>query len=218
MRKTRKIQLIMLSVAVVCCGSLPAIAQTPDEEPPALETVCDMETGAAYGMCNAYCEAMDCELANDGDPLTAPSASAAACDKVANRFQQLTGRELPCETSCPCASDLLSFPLWNSFLAADLVPDICRADAWFCELWGVPVEHCTPPAGDRLQARFEGFRFVLASALGYDLNPYFPVVRIPFCGESPGFFLPVSPAQGAVCRSQLEAALDAAGIVCDHGT
>ena len=32
-----------------CAGA--ALGQTPDGEPPSSETVCDAETGAAYGLC-----------------------------------------------------------------------------------------------------------------------------------------------------------------------
>ena len=71
-----------------------AAAQTPDGETPAVEQVCAEEAGAAFGLCNAYCEAMDCHLADDGDDLTSPSASETACLKVENRYLQITGREL----------------------------------------------------------------------------------------------------------------------------
>lgn len=73
----------------------PAWAQTPDEDPPADETVCTDAglTGAAWGLCNAYCEAMDC----DGEQ---PSASQMACDRVLLKFQDVTAPEFlpPCET------------------------------------------------------------------------------------------------------------------------
>ncbi len=73
-------------------------AQTPDGEPPSYESVCDEETGAAFGLCNAYCEAMDCDSAE-------PAASAEACAKVGLRFENITGREPPCDVPdlvCPC--------------------------------------------------------------------------------------------------------------------
>lgn len=78
-----------------------AAAKTPDGEPPAEETVCDGETGAAFGLCNAFCEAMDCDAAN-------PQASGQACERVEDRFAQVTGRIPPCLISCPCftAEDL----------------------------------------------------------------------------------------------------------------
>jgi len=42
-------------------------------------------------LCNAYCEAMDC----DSDE---PQASDTACDKVLDRFEQATGSLPPCES------------------------------------------------------------------------------------------------------------------------
>jgi hypothetical protein len=95
-----KPQLILfLTLSLLCIGTGAALAQTPDGETPAEETVCNTETGAAYGLCNAYCEAMDCETDN-------PSASATACTRVQDKFQQITGRDLPCEAvtpaTCPC--------------------------------------------------------------------------------------------------------------------
>ncbi len=66
---------------------------------------CDGETGAAWGLCNAYCEAMDC----DGDP----QASANACLRIFDRFEQVTGRIPPCEVPhCPC----LDMPEWATIL------------------------------------------------------------------------------------------------------
>lgn len=52
--------------------------------------VCDGETGRAFGLCNAYCEAMDCDW-----DLNAPEK---ACSRVKSNYQKLTGEEeLPCE-------------------------------------------------------------------------------------------------------------------------
>jgi len=63
----------------------------------AAATVCDGESGRAKGLCNAYCEALDCDWN--------PSASGRACDAVKSNFTKLTGRsELPCEQkSLGCA-------------------------------------------------------------------------------------------------------------------
>jgi hypothetical protein len=66
-----------------------ALAQTPDGEPPSVETVCDDQVGAAFGLCNAYCEAMDCDSVD-------PQASPTACDKVAAKFMNITGSMPPC--------------------------------------------------------------------------------------------------------------------------
>ncbi len=58
-------------------------SQTPDGETPAVEDVCDGLEGASYGLCNAYCEAMDCD-----DPET--KASDKACEKVLGNYQKQT--------------------------------------------------------------------------------------------------------------------------------
>jgi hypothetical protein len=53
--------------------------------------ICAAESGAAFGFCAAYCEAMDC----DDDE---PAASEAACLKVKDKYIQVTGNpKLPCE-------------------------------------------------------------------------------------------------------------------------
>ncbi|CAB9498252.1 unknown protein [Seminavis robusta] len=73
-----------------------ALAQgTPDDLPPALETWCDQYHGRDYGVCNAYCEAQDCE---------GPNADKNSCDGLREKFLQSTGEtRFPCEVSrCPC--------------------------------------------------------------------------------------------------------------------
>ena len=83
----RKCIIAFLLIAFIIVPCI-AMAQAP-------ESVCDNEAGAAYGLCNAYCDAMDC----DGEP----QASQTACDKVASKFLNITGRTMPCEEPvCPC--------------------------------------------------------------------------------------------------------------------
>lgn len=103
---------LSFALLLVCSGA--ALAQTPDWMTPSQETVCDGESGAAYGLCNAYCEAMDCESANR-------QASDAACTKVRDKFMNIAGHALPCETcpapppgtTCPCVD---AFPDFNTVL------------------------------------------------------------------------------------------------------
>lgn len=85
----------ILAVAAVGAFPLPAAAQTADSQTPAQETACNGQTGAAYGLCTSFCEAMDCDSA-------APAASATACNKVSDNFLRLTGQVPPC--MCPCAT------------------------------------------------------------------------------------------------------------------
>jgi len=59
------------------------------------ECVCDGQSGAAYGLCIAYCEAMDC----DGDM---PNADDTACAKIEDCYKQITGDVPPWIDECPC--------------------------------------------------------------------------------------------------------------------
>ena len=90
-----------------------AIAQTPDGLTPNMESVCDAETGAAFGLCNAYCEAMDCEFET-------PQASQTACDKVASKFNNITGRTLPCKLDCPCIDLIPEFADFLNNVSSDM--------------------------------------------------------------------------------------------------
>jgi hypothetical protein len=90
--------LLLFGLSVLATAS--AYAQgTPDGETPAEETVCDDAglTGAAYGLCNAYCEAMDCDSAN-------PNANSNACMKVLSDFTKHSEELIPCGRAvCPCS-------------------------------------------------------------------------------------------------------------------
>ena len=95
--------------------AIPALASTPDGQTPSQETVCDDQSGAAYGLCTAYCEAMDCDS-------PAPHASATACSRVGDKFLQFTGSPVPCDVSCPCPEAL---PLFAAYLAGTESIDAC---------------------------------------------------------------------------------------------
>ncbi len=77
--------LLVLSVSL--CVST-AIAKTPDGKTPSEETICDVFKGGAFGLCNAYCEALDC-----GDPNQ--RASESACTRVNDNFEKRYGMRLP---------------------------------------------------------------------------------------------------------------------------
>jgi len=97
--KTQCINLLKV-IAVGIALSFAGVAHglTPDGETPSTESVCDgLTKKEGWGLCNAYCEAMACHLANDGDDTTAPKASAAACQKVYDNFLQKTGNVIACE-------------------------------------------------------------------------------------------------------------------------
>lgn len=65
-------------------------AKTPDGMPPSEEEVCSDLQGAAFGLCNAYCEAQDCDVHER------PS-----CAVLRRNFERLTGSSVfPCDASC----------------------------------------------------------------------------------------------------------------------
>jgi len=79
-----------VAVALLAVSSV-GFANTPDGETPAVETICNTFKGAvggAFGLCNAFCEAMDC-----GDPNV--YASEMACQKVNDNFAKKFGMRLP---------------------------------------------------------------------------------------------------------------------------
>ena len=95
-----------------------AAAKTPDGKPPSVETVCDAETGAAFGLCNAYCEAMDCDSPNH-------HASDNGCEHVKRNFERKTGRPLPCEAICSCVALL---PLFGGLVSGSAPAQQCVDD------------------------------------------------------------------------------------------
>ncbi|HEX6901372.1 MAG TPA: hypothetical protein VF789_16725 [Thermoanaerobaculia bacterium] len=174
--KTRLI--LTLALLLICTGA--ALAQTPDLLPPARETVCDNEAGAAYGLCNAYCEAMDCESG-------APQASATACEKVRTKFQNVAGRDVPCELTCPCQG----IPEFNALLAT--------------------VNYCYEASeGTVLSEEPELDVYIAAGHEGE------PPPLCGYINESEGdfIFLPITPEQEAFCREVLRDAAASRGVTC----
>lgn len=66
---------------LILCSISPAISEAADSLTPAAETICDSWgfTGQVRGLCNAYCEAMDCDDAN-------AQASDQACARVLDKI------------------------------------------------------------------------------------------------------------------------------------
>lgn len=78
---------LVLLAAALFITAVPARAQTPDGDTPAVEDVCDGLTRSAFGLCNAFCEAQDCELQTELD---------ASCRQLYDNYVRLTGEEPPC--------------------------------------------------------------------------------------------------------------------------
>src|ERR1700759_1156722 len=104
--------LLMLAVPVLAKG-------TPDGQPPSEETVCDGLHGALFGLCNAYCEAMDCDSPNH-------HASDTACAQTLQNYMKHSGGQPPpCAVTCPCPQCL---PLFAALAAGDVEVQQCVAD------------------------------------------------------------------------------------------
>lgn len=172
----------LFAFLLLCTGAGAALASTPDGQTPAEETVCNGETGAAYGLCNAYCEAMDCESDN-------PSASATACSRVRTKFQNITGRDLPCENTCPCNTP--AFPTFSGIVAGQVELDQCFTDPIFGSQDGIAV------ANDGVYLSVS----LLNAENSWD------------CGD-PGQTLHLTPAEGLYCAQLLEQAANAQNLTC----
>jgi hypothetical protein len=55
---------VTICAAVALMTLIGTYAETPDGEPPSVENICDGQEGSAFGLCNSYCEAMDCDSDN----------------------------------------------------------------------------------------------------------------------------------------------------------
>jgi hypothetical protein len=176
---------LTFALLLLCTGA--ALAQTPDGETPAEETVCNNETGAAYGLCNAYCEAMDCDSES-------PQASDTACSRVQDKFQQITGRDLPCEApvaACPCQD----IPQWSAVLEG---ANFCYLDQFGIDLSFEPRD----PSGALAEAAAT-FNF-LGEACAY------------FNSASPenNIILPLTAEQHSACFALEQAAAATRGLTC----
>jgi hypothetical protein len=77
----------LVAALVLVLAPYLADAKTPDGMPPSQETVCSGLSGAAFGLCNAYCEAQDCDVH--------PRPS---CDQLRKNFLKITGSPIfPCD-------------------------------------------------------------------------------------------------------------------------
>ena len=88
----KQVTAYVLAVVLVVAFSATGSAKTPDGLTPAEEQTCSDAgyTGALWGLCNAYCEAMDCDS-------PAPHASEQGCARVLDNFRaESEGRIMPC--------------------------------------------------------------------------------------------------------------------------
>ena len=115
MRLLRQLQFIVFGLlgAVLFFGTVNNVLAmgTPDGQTPSEETVCDGLSGGAFGLCNAYCEAMDCDNEDPGH-----DADQKACDAIALKLFEkhdvdivadgcgFNDGECPVPGVCPCPS------------------------------------------------------------------------------------------------------------------
>jgi hypothetical protein len=79
--------IIACVLALVAALAGTALTKTPDKKPPSTETACVGLFGAARGLCNAYCQAQDCDVHQR------PS-----CATLRKQFQKQTGSsQFPCD-------------------------------------------------------------------------------------------------------------------------
>ena len=95
MQKNRWIAACAVAAALLLASGT-AIPKTPDGETPAQEAACDGDP--AFGLCNAYCESMDCDNAS-------PHASDRACERVLASYVERTDGGVPaCVAPAPADS------------------------------------------------------------------------------------------------------------------
>ena len=129
---------VVWAVSLLAAG---AFAQTPDGRTPAEESVCTDAglTGAAFGLCNAYCEAQDCDVHDR------PS-----CERLRKNFAKHTGtRVFPCDPFCGDGEVNQDFEECDDGNNEDC--DGCSANCGeeFCgDGMLCPIEECEPPDSD----------------------------------------------------------------------
>ena len=64
---------------------------------PSEETSCDpLRDSPAFGLCNAYCEAKDCDSPN-------PKGSENSCNQILSNFKRVTNEQMPCIEPAPAS-------------------------------------------------------------------------------------------------------------------
>jgi hypothetical protein len=97
----------VLAVLVALAGT--AMTKTPDKQPPSTETSCNGLSGSARGLCNAYCQAQDCDV------HARPS-----CEVLRKQFQRATGSsKFPCDrVACGQSSPLCNGDCPSGFVCS----------------------------------------------------------------------------------------------------
>jgi hypothetical protein len=163
-------------------------ATTPDGDTPSQESSCDSESGAAFGLCVAYCQAMDCDSVQK-------LALENACLTVRDRFVQLAGRDLPCEEEkllCPCSG----MPQWDAYLESGDW-DECRTGP--TGGWDDMFRLINTTTSDR------AFSGLLRADGRYRCLSYTPLAD---------GWIGITSEEEEACEAELQAAADAFGTIC----
>lgn len=113
MKERHLLSAILLALLLLCSWPITTAAQTPDRVTPANEGVCEGlkaagVTSGLYGLCVAYCEALDCP-----DPSVGPKKLSAQCRaqsptilEAYKRRKTAADPAMPCvkPPGCPCWS------------------------------------------------------------------------------------------------------------------
>lgn len=94
------------------------------------ENICDPYEGSAYGLCTAYCEAMDCDSEEH-------QANKKACDVVYLRFEKMTGNPPPCKVdACPAWDSGELERMWDTYDSMCVIDDQ-NLDLEHSKTWGL---------------------------------------------------------------------------------
>jgi len=195
----KRIPIAILAFTLLSTLSIGTVSAegTPDGIPPAKESICDIYKGAAYGLCNAYCEAMDCES-------DSPNASSTACSKVGEKFAQITGVQPPCESACPFNND--NFPFWQEIISGSANITGCFDEDDYPGL----------PELTLLGALSNEVSFPGAYVQCYMTAASDPYICASNESGGEGFTgtYPLSSEEYVACRTALQAAINNAGLTC----
>lgn len=113
-----------------------------DDIPPSREHVCDIYTGQAFGLCNAFCEAQDCDAPGKKNDTS--------CNQIRDNFARLTGiPRLPCEAGGNCIHELVLGLVRNPNQLASFGPDDFTGEVTTFELpFSVPLGYDTRQLAD----------------------------------------------------------------------
>ena len=119
------VRMVAVGLVLVFGLASQATAQTPDGSTPSEEQFCAGLDGALFGLCNAYCEAKDCQ---EG------AGAAPGCKQIRRNFERQTaGLPLICD---PCVRTCTWESIACTTAAAEEYQQCIDSDEapWICDL------------------------------------------------------------------------------------